>query len=102
MHLCGMTEGRWRLCITSGLLTGSRSHYKRVSDTTAIVDGVLIFIMIADHSAFSFLRFIDISPSEAHEIHLMPVLQRRLKALHRENKLATDAPYMLCVRYFEL
>ncbi|KIP12607.1 hypothetical protein PHLGIDRAFT_98060 [Phlebiopsis gigantea 11061_1 CR5-6] len=47
-----------------------------------------------DQSTYSFLRFIDMSPSEAHEIHLMPMLQRRLKALHRESKLADDAPYM--------
>lgn len=48
-------------------------------------------------SSFSFLRFIDVSPNEAHETYLMPVLQRRLTALHRESELVQDAPYTLYV-----
>lgn len=46
------------------------------------------------NSGFSFLRFADLSPGEAHDIHLTPIFERRLSALHREAELLEDAPYM--------
>ncbi|TCD67024.1 putative DNA helicase ino80 [Steccherinum ochraceum] len=44
-----------------------------------------------EHPSFSFLRFLDMSPSEAHIMHNTPLLRRRLIALHDEaEKLETD------------
>ncbi|KAH8100604.1 SNF2 family N-terminal domain-containing protein [Cristinia sonorae] len=48
-----------------------------------------------DHPSFSFLRFLDMSPSEAHTIHTTPLLRRKIISLHEEaERLETD-PYLL-------
>ncbi|EKM60935.1 uncharacterized protein PHACADRAFT_247165 [Phanerochaete carnosa HHB-10118-sp] len=46
------------------------------------------------NSGFSFLRFVDVSPAEAHETYLMPIFQRRLAALRQETELVEEAPYV--------
>ncbi|PPQ89378.1 hypothetical protein CVT25_002196 [Psilocybe cyanescens] len=40
-----------------------------------------------DQSSFSFLRFLDVSASEAHHIHNSPLIRRRLIALDKETSL---------------
>ena len=46
-----------------------------------------------ERSSFSFLRFVDVSPSEAHALHMQPLMQRRLTALQKEAELALHLPY---------
>lgn len=38
-------------------------------------------------SSFAFLRFMDLPASEAHRIHISPLMRRRLIALERESTL---------------
>ncbi|GJE85992.1 SNF2 family N-terminal domain-containing protein [Phanerochaete sordida] len=45
-------------------------------------------------AGFSFLRFANLSPSEAHDIHLMPAFRQRLAALRQEAELLDEAPYI--------
>ncbi|KAF9474476.1 hypothetical protein BDN70DRAFT_884789 [Pholiota conissans] len=45
-----------------------------------------------DSTSFSFLRFIDVPVSEAHQIHISPLLRRRLMTLERETT-SPDAYY---------
>ncbi|KAJ3558033.1 hypothetical protein NM688_g1148 [Phlebia brevispora] len=46
-----------------------------------------------DRSSFSFLRFVDVSPSEAHAIHVEPLMQRRLTAMENESEFLSNLPY---------
>lgn len=46
----------------------------------------LMFCLL-DQSSFSFLRFLDMSASEAHHIHNSPLIRRRLMALENETVL---------------
>jgi DNA helicase INO80 len=47
------------------------------------------------HSSFSFLRFLDLSPGEAHSLHIMPLITRRLVAVEANAKMTQDSPYSL-------
>ncbi|KAJ7597201.1 SNF2 family DNA-dependent ATPase [Mycena floridula] len=40
-----------------------------------------------ESSSFSFLRFLDMSPREAHHLHVAPLIRRRLLALQKDNIL---------------
>jgi hypothetical protein len=46
---------------------------------------------------FAFLRFIDMSPSEAHVIHLSSLIRRRLLATQENVKAVEDGPYYTSV-----
>ncbi|KDR85120.1 hypothetical protein GALMADRAFT_218196 [Galerina marginata CBS 339.88] len=48
----------------------------------------------SDQSSFSFLRFLDLSESEAHHIHRSPLIRRRLMAVEKET-LLPDARYAM-------
>lgn len=48
-------------------------------------------------SSFAFLRLLDLSPNEAHSLHIMPLMTRRLKAVDEEIKAAQETPYSLYV-----
>lgn len=41
---------------------------------------------VVDSSSFSFLRFLGMTPSEAHSIHVAPLLRRRLMVLETERQ----------------
>lgn len=43
--------------------------------------------------SFAFLRFLDLTPSETHSLHVMPVITRRLLAIQEEIGMAQDSPY---------
>ncbi|KAJ4486296.1 SNF2 family DNA-dependent ATPase [Lentinula aciculospora] len=45
-------------------------------------------------SSFSFLRLIDTSPQEAHELHLAPLIRRRLLSTQAERKFLERTPYL--------
>ena len=47
-----------------------------------------------ESSTFSFLRFVDISPGEAHNLHVAPVIKRQLMNWDEETRLAEVAPYL--------
>ncbi|GBE77918.1 Putative DNA helicase [Sparassis crispa] len=47
------------------------------------------------HSGFSFLRFLDMSPSETHAIHMARLIQRQLSASYAEAHRLEDEPYSL-------
>ncbi|KAI0348677.1 hypothetical protein BDW22DRAFT_1320092 [Trametopsis cervina] len=49
--------------------------------------------LFAANSSFAFLRFMEMSPSEAHKVHISPMMQRQLTALEHEHDLATDLSY---------
>lgn len=51
--------------------------------------------MFTEHSSFSFLRFLDTSPSDVHKIHISPLIRRRLMALDDEASVAEHEPYSL-------
>ncbi|KAF7311017.1 SNF2 family helicase ATPase [Mycena chlorophos] len=44
-------------------------------------------------SSFSFLRFLGSSEQEAHDLHLTPLISRRLKATHQDSISASDSAY---------
>ncbi|KAJ7706045.1 SNF2 family N-terminal domain-containing protein [Mycena rosella] len=46
-----------------------------------------------DSSSFSFLRLLGSSAKEAHDLHLSPVITRRLSAVHEEASADEGAPY---------
>ncbi|KII93253.1 hypothetical protein PLICRDRAFT_99487 [Plicaturopsis crispa FD-325 SS-3] len=46
-------------------------------------------------TSFSFLRFLDMSPSEAHSISVAPLIRRLLQTNQEERQTAEDAPYYL-------
>ncbi|KAH9946815.1 P-loop containing nucleoside triphosphate hydrolase protein [Amylocystis lapponica] len=46
-----------------------------------------------ERSSFSFLRIVDMSPSEAHLLHKSHVMQRRILALRTESQQVQDEPY---------
>lgn len=48
-----------------------------------------------DRSSFSFLRFLDTTPSDAHKIHISPLICRRLMALDDEARVSEHEPYSL-------
>ncbi|KAF9787052.1 DNA ATP-dependent helicase [Thelephora terrestris] len=48
-----------------------------------------------EHSSFSFLRFLDTTPHDAHKIHISPLIRRRLMALDDEARVAEHEPYSL-------
>ena len=48
-----------------------------------------------EHSSFSFLRFLDTTPSDAHKIHISPLISRRLMALDDEARAVEHEPYSL-------
>ncbi|THH02834.1 hypothetical protein EW026_g83 [Hermanssonia centrifuga] len=43
-----------------------------------------------DRSSYSFLRFLNMSPSEAHDLHITPLMQRRLKGAERDSTTHLD------------
>lgn len=45
----------------------------------------------------AFLRFLDMTPSEAHTLHRMPLLRKRLQDLKSENENLKSDPYILFV-----
>ncbi|THV04816.1 hypothetical protein K435DRAFT_648606 [Dendrothele bispora CBS 962.96] len=45
-------------------------------------------------SAFSFLRILDMSPQEAHSLHVSPLIRRTLSASQTEIKLIEELPYI--------
>ena len=45
----------------------------------------------------SFLRFLDMSPAEAHHLHWTSVFQRRLLALESEREMMESDPYVMFV-----
>jgi len=47
-----------------------------------------------EHSSFSFLRFLNLSPSEAHRLHKSPLLLRKLAALAQDAHWLADEPYL--------
>ncbi|KAF6766320.1 DNA ATP-dependent helicase [Ephemerocybe angulata] len=47
-----------------------------------------------DHSGFSFLKFVDTTPKEAHNIHIAPLMKRQLMAWDKERRLSEAAPYL--------
>ncbi|KAF9068102.1 SNF2 family N-terminal domain-containing protein [Rhodocollybia butyracea] len=47
-----------------------------------------------ESSSFSFLRFIDTTPHEAHQLHIAPLVQRRLMAMRAERQMLDRAPYL--------
>lgn len=49
---------------------------------------------MTDHSEFSFLRCLDMSPSEAHTIHFSSLMQRHLQSLDEEAKLKEEISYV--------
>lgn len=46
-----------------------------------------------ERSSFAFLQLLDMSPSEAHSVHISPAMTRQLAAVDHENKLMADLPY---------
>ncbi|TFK57143.1 hypothetical protein OE88DRAFT_1715887 [Heliocybe sulcata] len=46
-------------------------------------------------SSFAFLRLADVSPREAHDIHISPVLSRRLRATQEESDRVSDDCFAL-------
>ncbi|KXN89905.1 Putative DNA helicase INO80 [Leucoagaricus sp. SymC.cos] len=48
-----------------------------------------------DSSSFSFLRFLDISPAEAHSLHTSTLIKRSLRAVEEEVQLREVASYAL-------
>ncbi|CAK5264971.1 unnamed protein product [Mycena citricolor] len=44
-------------------------------------------------SSFSFLRLIDSSPREAHDLHLAPLISRRLTAIRHDISAVEEAPF---------
>jgi hypothetical protein len=48
-------------------------------------------------SSFAFLRLLDLSPGEAHSLHVMPLITRQLIAVEEEAKMIQDSPYSLYV-----
>ncbi|KAI0318480.1 SNF2 family N-terminal domain-containing protein [Amylostereum chailletii] len=46
-------------------------------------------------STFSFLRFVDIPPSEAHALHIAPLVRRRLAAMADESRRVKEDPFYL-------
>jgi chromatin-remodeling ATPase INO80 len=52
-------------------------------------------ILSLERSSFSFLRFINTTPSEVHKVHISPLLQRRLMAVAEEARLAEHDPFSL-------
>lgn len=53
-----------------------------------------------EQSEFAFLRFADVTPSEAHEIHFALFWQRRVLALAAEARVKEDLPYKSYVSFF--
>ena len=47
---------------------------------------VFLISITQDSSTFSFLRFVDFSPSEAHQIHTSPLIRRQLIFVEKEAK----------------
>ncbi|KIK71158.1 hypothetical protein GYMLUDRAFT_317892 [Collybiopsis luxurians FD-317 M1] len=45
-------------------------------------------------SVFSFLRLLDSTPQEAHELHMAPLIRRRLLAIQAEAQLLDNVPYL--------
>ncbi|KAJ3737090.1 SNF2 family DNA-dependent ATPase [Lentinula guzmanii] len=45
-------------------------------------------------SSFSFLRLLDTSPQEAYELHMAPLIRRRLLATQAEKRLLDRTPYL--------
>lgn len=45
-------------------------------------------------SSFSFLRLIGVSPQEAHELHMAPLIRKRLLATQAERQLLDMTPYL--------
>ncbi len=48
---------------------------------------------VADHSAFAFLRFIDMSPAEASAAHTSSTFARQLRALQQDQRRNELEPY---------
>jgi DNA helicase INO80 len=46
-------------------------------------------------SSFSFLRLLDISPNEAHSLHISPLIRRRLLAIQEESRIVEEAAYYM-------
>lgn len=46
----------------------------------------LTYLSHQDSSTFSFLRFLDFSPSEIHQIHASPLIRRQLIIVEKEAK----------------
>jgi len=53
--------------------------------------------LVSAHSSFGFLRLLDLSPGEAHFLHVMPLITRRLIAIEEEMNMVQDSPYSLYV-----
>ena len=54
---------------------------------------VTYVVWSTDRSSFSFLRFSDLSASEAHALHIKPLLQRRLISMEEEREAEVNRPY---------
>ncbi|KAI0961394.1 hypothetical protein AcV7_000503 [Taiwanofungus camphoratus] len=48
-----------------------------------------------EQSSFSFLRILDMSPSDVYTFHASPLMQRQVLALQRESQLWDDDPFCL-------
>ena len=51
--------------------------------------------LFIEYSSFSFLRFLDTTPSDVHKIHISPLIRRKLMAVSDEAMLAEHEPYSL-------
>lgn len=49
----------------------------------------------SDSSSFSFLRALDMSPMEAHTLHISPLIRRRTLAVREEVKAVRELAYTL-------
>ncbi|KAG5648097.1 hypothetical protein DXG03_007132 [Asterophora parasitica] len=54
-----------------------------------------LFYLDGASISFSFLRMLDLSPSEANTLHTAPLIRRRLLAMHQEAKAAEEVPSYL-------
>ena len=53
--------------------------------------------LLAEHSEFAFLKFVDLSPSEATVLHSLPTFARQLKAMQIEQRWNELEPFKECV-----
>ena len=63
----------------------------------SIVLSLLCTDKFIEQSSYGFLRFLDMSPSEAHTLHLTPLLRRQLYGLNERNERSQLEPYSLSV-----
>ncbi len=84
------TQGGARLqpYSASGPLTGFKSRWKKVSSKQPWWQ--FVTNRQSDRSSYSFLRFLNMSPSEAHDLHITPLMQRRLKGAERDSTTHLD------------